>query len=388
MVVARQDAAATCWPRPLPGMRPSFHVRCVNSPKVHKRSLLRASTSGQTLRPRFKSARGPGGPFASHTGARRFQATAVESKTSFYEDLGVAPTASINEIKKRYYQLSKQHHPDTAGPDYDEAAFHRIQIAYETLSDPSKKATYDRARAAPSESSPGYTQTSKTRKRRHHAAYGHNAPPINVGFTPRVSWDPEFRKFFDDLSQKMKAHGLNIETLTYTNTTRAPPPELLRELMNGDLLGAYLKKRREQGKDPLSDIFLAHQGRHPAGMQWLRSRMSMLEHDEARRDTAREAGGVWERGSVKRPNATRRPAYSTAYEDAMAGAAYSTGSSSGFGGAHEPQKREYTRGHQLDPRFESDRMQMVAQEKRLVKAVFAVASLGVVAGLGHTFGLW
>lgn len=44
-------------------------------------------------------------------------------------------------------------------------------------------------------------------------------------------------------------------------------------------------------------------------------------------------------------------------------------------------KRDYTRGHQLDERFEEDRLRIVAREKRLVGGAAAiVGTLAVAAG--------
>lgn len=57
-----------------------------------------------------------------------------------YQTLGVAKTATPDEIKKAYRKLASQHHPDKGG---DTATFQKIQIAYDTLSDPEKRQQYD-----------------------------------------------------------------------------------------------------------------------------------------------------------------------------------------------------------------------------------------------------
>jgi curved DNA-binding protein len=57
-----------------------------------------------------------------------------------YETLGVPKGASEEEIKKAYRKLAGQHHPDRGG---DTAKFQEIQSAYETLSDPQKRAQHD-----------------------------------------------------------------------------------------------------------------------------------------------------------------------------------------------------------------------------------------------------
>jgi|TARA_R110000772_G_scaffold217249_5_gene327685 DnaJ-class molecular chaperone len=57
-----------------------------------------------------------------------------------YETLGVNRGATAQEIKKAYRKLASKHHPDKGG---DQEVFKRVQGAYETLSDPQKRAQYD-----------------------------------------------------------------------------------------------------------------------------------------------------------------------------------------------------------------------------------------------------
>lgn len=59
-----------------------------------------------------------------------------------YKALGVERSASAEEIKKAYRKLARQHHPDNSGGD--ERKFKEIQGAYDILSDPEKKKTFDR----------------------------------------------------------------------------------------------------------------------------------------------------------------------------------------------------------------------------------------------------
>jgi len=59
---------------------------------------------------------------------------------SYYETLGVSKSATPDEIKKAYRKLASRHHPDKGG---DTAKFQEIQTAYDTLSDPNKRAEYD-----------------------------------------------------------------------------------------------------------------------------------------------------------------------------------------------------------------------------------------------------
>ncbi|TGZ80415.1 DnaJ-domain-containing protein [Ascodesmis nigricans] len=64
---------------------------------------------------------------------------------SHYETLNIHPTATIAEIKARFYELSKKHHPD-ANPTDPEAGkrFIKISTAYSVLSRPESRQKYDR----------------------------------------------------------------------------------------------------------------------------------------------------------------------------------------------------------------------------------------------------
>ncbi|MCY3861625.1 MAG: molecular chaperone DnaJ [bacterium] len=68
----------------------------------------------------------------------------------FYELLGVGRDATEDDLKKAFRKLARQYHPD-ANPDNAEAEarFKEIALAYETLSDPHKRAHYDRFGTAP-----------------------------------------------------------------------------------------------------------------------------------------------------------------------------------------------------------------------------------------------
>ncbi len=68
----------------------------------------------------------------------------MASKRDYYEVLGIAKTASPEEIKKAYRQKAKKYHPDVNKEDENAAEkFKEVAEAYEVLSDPQKKAAYD-----------------------------------------------------------------------------------------------------------------------------------------------------------------------------------------------------------------------------------------------------
>jgi DnaJ family protein A protein 2 len=58
----------------------------------------------------------------------------------FYKILEVQKTASTEEIKKAYKKKALREHPDKGG---DIEKFKELSIAYECLSDPEKRKTYD-----------------------------------------------------------------------------------------------------------------------------------------------------------------------------------------------------------------------------------------------------
>lgn len=66
-------------------------------------------------------------------------------KKDYYETLGVPRDASESEIKKAYRQLALKYHPDRNPGDKEaEEKFKEINEAYACLSDPDKRANYDR----------------------------------------------------------------------------------------------------------------------------------------------------------------------------------------------------------------------------------------------------
>src|SRR5688572_25170281 len=67
------------------------------------------------------------------------------AQRDYYEVLSVARTASGEEIKKAYKKLAIQYHPDrNKGNDAAVEQFKEAAEAYEVLSDPDKRARYDR----------------------------------------------------------------------------------------------------------------------------------------------------------------------------------------------------------------------------------------------------
>lgn len=94
------------------------------------------------------------------------------AKRDYYEVLGVAKTATPEEIKKAYKKLAMKYHPDqNAGDATAEAKFKEAAEAYEVLSDAQKRAGYDR--------------------------FGHNAPGGFSGGGQNVNMEDIFSNFGD-----------------------------------------------------------------------------------------------------------------------------------------------------------------------------------------------
>ncbi|MFZ4116242.1 MAG: molecular chaperone DnaJ [Chthoniobacterales bacterium] len=67
------------------------------------------------------------------------------SKRDYYEILGVARTAQQEEIKRAYRKLAIKYHPDkNPGDAAAEASFKELAEAYDVISNPDKRAAYDR----------------------------------------------------------------------------------------------------------------------------------------------------------------------------------------------------------------------------------------------------
>ena len=73
---------------------------------------------------------------------------------SYYELLQVSPTADLEIITAAYRALIRRHHPDRNPSPNADATTKRLNAAWEVLSDPAKRAEYDRTLAAGASSRP------------------------------------------------------------------------------------------------------------------------------------------------------------------------------------------------------------------------------------------
>ena len=65
------------------------------------------------------------------------------AKRDYYEVLGVSKNADEKEIKSAFRKLAKEYHPDLNKDKDAPEKFKEVQEAYEVLSDPNKRKTYD-----------------------------------------------------------------------------------------------------------------------------------------------------------------------------------------------------------------------------------------------------
>ncbi len=107
---------------------------------------------------------------------------------SLYDTLGVARTASADEIRKAYRKLARRHHPDVnPGDATAEDQFKKISAAYDVLSDENKRKAYDEFGDASlqggfdPDKARKYAQWQNTRQQRS-SRFGEQQGPIDFDF--------------------------------------------------------------------------------------------------------------------------------------------------------------------------------------------------------------
>src|SRR4249919_1511945 len=134
----RSFLAATC------GTSPSSDRRTGSG---RDRSVRSASSDrcAWTTRRRFArcAPRHSSSPGSSRTCTRTAEPVATTER-DYYDVLGVRRDAGDAEIKRAFRALARELHPDVSDTPQADERFREVAEAYEVLSDPEKRATYDR----------------------------------------------------------------------------------------------------------------------------------------------------------------------------------------------------------------------------------------------------
>jgi DnaJ-class molecular chaperone len=64
----------------------------------------------------------------------------------YYVILGIAPNASLSDVKKAFRQKAAEFHPDRNTSELAPEKFHAVKEAYDILSDDAARAAYDENR--------------------------------------------------------------------------------------------------------------------------------------------------------------------------------------------------------------------------------------------------
>ena len=128
-----------------------------------------------------------------------------------YRVLDVRHDASAEEIKRRWRELAREHHPDRAGGDGEElerltTRMARINAAYDVLSDPVRRARYD----------------STPHARRERYAEGRAPGDVSVGPPPPPPAPPVTARF--DTSASFQPHNSTARRRKARRTTLSGQP--------------------------------------------------------------------------------------------------------------------------------------------------------------------
>ena len=120
-----------------------------------------------------------------------------------YETLGVKPDATATQVKSAYLKLAKKHHPDlNPGDKKAEERFKAISAAHDLLSDPEKRARFDRGEI----DATGQAQMDPRRTYRSYAEGDQGARYRGAGFGGADT--AAFQDIFSDLFANARNGGM------------------------------------------------------------------------------------------------------------------------------------------------------------------------------------
>lgn len=158
------------------------------------------------------------------------------SYKDYYEILGVARTASQDEIRKTYRKLAKKYHPDVNKDPVAGEKYREINEAYEVLKDPEKREKYDTL-------GPGWSQGQDF------------TPPPGWGGGTRVDFGGEgagFSDFFQTLFGGFAGGGrsVSMEDMFFGGGGRGRDQEMVLELTLEDVLKGGAKTISFETSEP------------------------------------------------------------------------------------------------------------------------------------------
>jgi curved DNA-binding protein CbpA len=134
-----------------------------------------------------------------------------------YQLLGVSREASGDDVRKAYRRLAREHHPDANADDPEaEERFKEIQQAYEVLSNPDKRRTYDERLRTSSSRSSGGVRAKAGRRSRSNDASQVNLADLLAGLRGPSTRRKEFGGAFrgEDASRVGKLFGVDLDRLS------------------------------------------------------------------------------------------------------------------------------------------------------------------------------
>lgn len=215
--------------------------------------------------------------------------------TTHYETLGVSRDASLEEIKASYRQLAKVYHPDISGGD--PVVFASVKEAYEVLSQPERRRSYDRRPAPGANRRPRRTPHRSTRQARGSppsfaeplqrplwrapstnytrvmsVAMPHAGQFMVEGVTGDISvvpttvdnlWKTTLNKFGDDDLAQLALHVIQIKVTGHEEHVRAMYPQAAERSIHLDAEGSAFSVHGQRDRIGAKDSILV--GRSDAG---------------------------------------------------------------------------------------------------------------------------
>ena len=146
----------------------------------------------------------------------------TESNFDYYKILGLTPSATFEQIKLKYRELTIKFHPDKMKSSLAEVMMKQINEAYDVLSDPTKRAIYDKSHMYDGIKSEFGAQSKKSKKQFNDvldklAKYGKLLYKGMLMFSNGIN---KFSQEINKFSQGAPSHTSQNET-SHTSKTRA-----------------------------------------------------------------------------------------------------------------------------------------------------------------------